>query len=111
MSGSSESIRYEKLIRDIKSNFDGYESYLYNDVSTYTTSSIGEFFDASWPKTGSGTYLDPFVPVSSSHADFLNWYGSVPGKTGQIYSASLYDTDNPNRLVNLLPEFVSDDFT
>ena len=34
---------------------------------------------------------------------------SVFGKTGQIYSASLYDTDNPNRLVNLLPEHIGDD--
>ena len=31
------------------------------------------------------------------------------GKTGQLYSASLYDTDNPNRLVNLIPEHIGDD--
>ena len=111
VSGSVESIKHEKIIRDIKSNFDGYESYLYNDVSTYVTSSLGEFFDSSWPKTGSGTYADPFVPVSSSHADFLSWYGSIPGRTGQLYSASIYDTDNPNRIANLLPEFVTEDIS
>ena len=108
-SGSGESLKYHNNIREIKNNFDGYENYLYNTVSTYTTSSMGEFFNASWPKTGSGTYNDPFVPVSSSHADFTSWYGSVFNKTGQLYSASLYDTENPNRLVNLIPSFISED--
>ena len=93
----------------IDSNFDGYESYLYNVSSSYISSSIGVFYDASVPKTGSGTFADPFVPVSSSNVQFTNWYGSVNTKLGQIYSASLYDTDNPNRLVNLLPDHVEED--
>ena len=96
-------------IRDIKNNFDGYERYLYSTKSTYVSSSIGVFPDASWPKTGSGTYEDPFKPVSSSDASFVNWYGSVSSETGQLYSASFYDIENRNRLVNLLPEHVSSD--
>ena len=108
-SGSVQSSIHRSEMRNIKSNFDGYESYLYNTVSTYLTSSMGEFNNASWPKTGSGTYLDPYVPVSSSHADFTSWYGSIPGKTGQLYSASLYDTENENRLVSLLPQHISED--
>ena len=109
VSGSVQSSIHRGEIRNIKNNFDGYESYLYNTVSTYLTSSMGEFDNASWPKTGSGTYADPYVPVSSSHADFTSWYGSVPGKTGQLYSASLYDTENENRLVSLLPQHISED--
>ena len=109
VSGSVESLKYDKIIRDVKNNFDGYENYLYNTVSTYKSSSMGEFFNASWPKTGSGTYADPYVPVSSSHADFTSWYGSISSKTGQIYSASLYDTENPNRIVNLLPQHINED--
>ena len=100
---------FDKQIRDVKSNFDGYENYLYHISSSYVTSSIGEFPDASWPKTGSGTYLDPFVPVSSSNVNFLNWYGSVFGEFGQIHSASMYDAQNNNRLKNLLPIFVKED--
>ena len=96
-------------IRDIKNNFDGYEKYLYNTKSTYVTSSLGEFNDASWPKNGSGTYEDPYKPVSSSHSDFTDWYGSISNKTGQLYSASFYDTNNGNRLVNLLPDHVKSD--
>ena len=70
---------------------------------------MGEFHDSSWPKNGTGTYEDPYKPVSSSHSDFTSWYGSVSSKTGQIYSASFYDTENGNRLVNLLPDHVRSD--
>ena len=108
-SGSDQLLIHHNNIRNIKNNFDGYENFLYNDVTTYVTSSMGEFFNSSWPKTGSGTYDDPFVPVSSSNSDFISWYGSIPSKTGQLFSASLYDTDNNNRLVNLLPQHVSED--
>ena len=101
--------RFDNLISGVKNNFDGYESYLYNVSSSYVTSSIGQFKDASWPKTGSGTYADPFVPVSSSNSSFTDWYGSVNSKTGQIYSASLYDTNNFNKLSNLLPQHIKDD--
>tara|TARA_R110002020_G_scaffold71722_1_gene185033 strand:- start:3010 stop:7542 length:4533 start_codon:yes stop_codon:yes gene_type:complete len=105
--GATDAVIYEDVIRDVKSNFDGYENYLYNTKSTYVSSSIGEFHDASWPKDGSGTYADPYKPVSSSNLDFTTWYGSNASKTGQIYSASFYDTDNPNRLVNLLPQHIT----
>ena len=105
----SDLLKSDNNIREVKNNFDGYENFLYNVSSSYTTSSLGERFNSSWPKTGSGTYAIPFEPVSSSHSDFTNWYGSLYNKTGQIYSASRYDIDNPNRLVNLLPVHVRED--
>ena len=100
---------HHNAIRNIKNNFDGYENYLYNTKSTYISSSMGIFPDASWPKTGDGTYEIPYKPVSSSSSDFTDWYGSISNKTGQIYSASFYDTENGNRLVNLLPDHVRSD--
>ena len=108
-SNEADILKFDNLIRDEKNSFDGYENYLYNISSSYVSSSMGEFQDASWPKTGSGTYADPFEPVSSSDASFTSWYGSVNNQSGQIYSASLYDTENPNRLVNLLPQYVRED--
>ncbi len=102
-------LNYDNNIREIKNNFDHYETYLYNVTSSYKSSSMGEFPNASWPKTGSGTYYDPYTPVSSSNSSFTNWYGSVVSTTGQIYSASLYDRNNPNRLVNLLPNHIRED--
>ena len=86
-----ELLDFDQKIREVKNNFDGYETYLYNVSSSYISSSMGEFVDASWPKTGSGTYAIPFEPVSSSNSNFTNWYGSVGRKTGHIYTASLYD--------------------
>jgi len=107
--GATEALAFEQKIQNEINNFDGYESYLYNVSSSYVSSSIGVFNNASVPKTGSGTYADPFVPVSSSNSQFTDWFGSVAGRTGQVHSASLYDIDNPNRLVNLLPQFVRED--
>ena len=99
----------DNKIRNVKNNFDSYENYLYSTKSSYVTSSIGEFNNASWPKAGSGSYEFPYTPITSSHAEFTNWYGSIGSKTGQLYSASLYDIDNANRLVNLLPTHVKED--
>jgi hypothetical protein len=100
---------FDNLIRNIKSNLDGYETYLYSVSSSYVSSSMGEFPNASWPKTGSGSYANPYEPLSSSNAQFVDWYGSLSSKTGQIYSASFYDQYNPNRLVNLLPDHIKSD--
>ena len=107
--GETDALNFQNKIREVKNNFDGYENYLYNTNSSYVTSSMGEFKDASWPKSGSGTYADPFVPISSSEANFLSWYGSNPSTTGQLYSASLYDKENPNKLTNLLPQHIAED--
>ena len=101
-----------RKIRDEKLNFTSYEKYLYSDVSTFVSGS--EFletvrYDASWPKTGSGTFSDPYTPITSSHADFSSWYGSVVSETGQAYSASVFDNDNENRLVNRLPNYLVQD--
>jgi hypothetical protein len=99
----------DNKIRNVKTNLDGYENYLYSTKSSYVTSSIGEFSNASWPKAGSGSYEFPYAPITSSHAEFTDWYGSISSKTGQLYSASLYDLNNENRLVTLLPTHVKED--
>ncbi len=108
--GQSDAITYDNNIREIKRNFDGYESYLYNISSSFVTSSAESRLDTSVPKTGAGTFADPYLPVNTTSSLFTNWYGSSASRTGQIYSASLYDKENPNRLVNLLPEHISADF-
>ena len=110
VAGSEKDLqRFDNLIRNTKNNFDRYETFLYNVSSSYVSSSMGIKYDSSWPKTGSGTYEDPYLPVSSSDSNFTNWYGSVNSTSGQIYSASLYDKENKNRLVNLLPQHIRED--
>ncbi len=101
-----------RQIRDVKLNFTPYEKYLYSTVSTVVSGSefLGtERYNASWPKTGSGTFSDPYTPITSSHADFTSWYGSVVNETGQAYSASVFDMDNENRLANRIPKYIVQD--
>ena len=76
---------------------------MYEQSSSYLSSSNGEFYDNAWPKTGgSGTYFDPYVlaPVSTSQAQ--TWL------TSQITSASLYDTNNFGSLDNNLPLYIQE---
>tara|TARA_Y100001963_G_scaffold131727_1_gene189444 strand:- start:3427 stop:9828 length:6402 start_codon:yes stop_codon:yes gene_type:complete len=94
----------ERSIADIKNNFDDFEKYLYFESSSYTTSSMGEYFDTSWPKSGgSGTLLDPYVLAHTTSSQYLTW------RTGNDSSASLYDRNNLDRLYNNLPLHIRDD--
>ena len=105
ISSSTSDIRSaERNIRQIKNGFDSFEKYMYFQSSSYTTSSLGEFHDTSWPKeSGTGTLLDPYVLAHSTSSQYLVW------KSGNEESASLYDRKNLDRLVNNLPLHVKDD--
>ena len=107
LSGISGSLTYEQTsslamkVRKIKNELTPFENYMYFQSSSYYTSSLGEFFDNSWPKSGgTGTALSPYIsyPVTASQA--ISWYDD------QIVSASLYDRNNLNRLVNNLPDHI-----
>ena len=105
ISGSLEDIKSaERNIFDIKNNFDPFEKYLYFESSSYETSSLGEFFDTSWPKTGgSGTLLDPYVLAHTTSSQYLSW------KAGNETSASDFDNTNLDRLFNNLPLHIRED--
>jgi hypothetical protein len=96
-STSSSIAILENKITNIIANFDAYENFLY-----YTTGS-----DWIWPKSNSTI---PYVLESTSSAVVTAWYGSANGinPTGVLGSASLYDVDNTDRLVNSLPMYVQD---
>ena len=87
-------------ITNIIENFDGYDNFLY-----YTSGS-----DYTWPKSNTSP---PYVLETTGSTSLINWYGqkitpnSAP--TGVLGSASLYDENNSDRLVNTLPSFVKDD--
>ena len=75
-------------INEIKRKFDGFEYFLYNDVS----SSLG------YPKD----ILNK--PLLSTNNLVVAWTNSL------IDSASFYDSENPNYLVNNIPEFIAEDY-
>lgn len=91
----------QQKVNNIVTNFDGYESYLY-----YQSES------AAWPKVNSAP---PYVLFSTTSSEALTWLGSENVNSiyygGQIYTASVYDNENPDNLVYSIPEFIAEDPT
>tara|TARA_B110000240_G_scaffold196990_1_gene250758 strand:+ start:5684 stop:14206 length:8523 start_codon:yes stop_codon:yes gene_type:complete len=85
-------------ITNLVSNFDGYESYLYYDSSSF-----------AYPKTGS-SYPYSLQPTGST--EVLTWMGSNVENSqyygGYRLSASLYDEDNQNWLYYTIPTFITE---
>jgi len=86
---SSSNDLWLSKINDIITNFDGYEYYLYFESSSTT-----------WPKSNS---VFPYINVLSTSAPGLTWL------SGQLSTASLYDEENSNYLVNTIPEYLRED--
>jgi len=96
----SEIVKNEELKNGIVNNFDHFEKYLFFESSSANTSSFGLEFDTSWPKENS---TKPHNPLSVSSSAVSTWYNN------NIISASNYDQNNPNRLINLIPEYIKRD--
>ena len=96
----SEIVKNEELKNGIVNNFDHFEKYLFFESSSANTSSFGLEFDTSWPKENSSK---PHNVLSVSSSAVATWYNN------NIISASNYDQDNPNRLINLIPEYIKRD--
>jgi hypothetical protein len=100
----TEVIKWETSTRKVINEFDDFENYMYFQSSTYITSSMGEFYANTFPKSsGDGTLTNPYKLYSVTSSAFITWYDS------SIAKARLYDRNNRNRLVNLLPEHINTD--
>jgi hypothetical protein len=99
--------KWDRKIREVKQGFTGYEKYLFENSTTFTSGSAiqdTERFNSAWPKTGgSGTYSSPYINAHTTASVATTWY------TAQIISASSYDTENRNSVNNLLPRFIDED--
>ena len=76
-------------INEIITGFSGYEYYLYYESGSY-----------SWPKTNS-TY--PYTNAGANSTTGLSFLST------QSISASLYDEENNNRLINAIPSYLRED--
>ena len=99
------------IVNNIINKFDEYEYYLYysNDAT-------------AWPKYEITTPVQLKVPysVTASAANnggvpaAVEWLGNANTTPGvglsMLFSASVYDAENPNYLVNTLPQYIKDDF-
>jgi hypothetical protein len=81
--------QYSASITNIIRQFDGYETYLYYESSSY-----------AWPKANSNK---PFVLLSTGSATVQTWYGALTG------SAETYDLNNYDNLEYAVPAFIKDD--
>ena len=78
--------RYSSSIETIISQFDGYESYLYFESSSYT-----------WPKTNS---TKPFSLLSTGSTNTKTWYNNLTG------SSQTYDLNNYDNLEYAIPAYI-----
>ena len=98
---SSVLLKKENLIQ----GFSGYEQFLYYDP----------YNPFSWPKIPPGGSLvgtEPQEVYPTTSPEALTWLGSEhytnPNYGGQLLSASVFDSQNPNRLFKLTPTFIGD---
>ena len=98
---SSVLLKKENLIQ----GFSGYEQFLYYDP----------YSPFSWPKIPPGGSLvgtEPQEVYPTTSPEALTWLGSEhytnPNYGGQLLSASVFDSQNPNRLFKLTPTFIGD---
>lgn len=87
-------------IDKIVEKFDTYEYYLYYQSSSY-----------AWPKSNS---TQPYQLYPASSSQVVNWLGSettLPSSTGLsiLYSSSLYDNENYDSLLSIVPRYLQDD--
>ena len=79
---------------------DAYERYLYYESASYETSSYGEFYPTTWPKSNS---TKPYINLSYSSSEASEWYA------GAISSASMYDLENTDALSKNIPSHITED--
>ena len=106
-SGATGSFYYTTNVVEAKTkkaaligSFDGYEKYLYYESSSYESSSYGEFYPTTWPKTNN---TSPYTNYSTTSSVVEDWFDGI------ISSASLYDQNNAKALYKLVPEHILED--
>ena len=82
---------WDNKINDIITNFDKYEYYLYFNSESY-----------AWPKTNTTA---PYINEPVGSAPAITWFAT------QSLSASLYDSENNDALINTIPTYLREDST
>jgi hypothetical protein len=86
---SSSNIIWQNKIDEIITNFDGYEYYLYYDSGS-----------KAWPKLNTAP---PYINVTTTSPTGISFLNT------QSTSASLYDDNNDNALINAIPSYIIED--
>jgi hypothetical protein len=89
LSAQQEIERLRAKKSSIIQGFDGFEGFLYTS-SSFTLNTSGS---ATWPYSGSNR-------LNSTNQTVISWYNNLVGL------ATLYDNENPNYLVNNIPQYI-----
>ena len=101
ITGSAETIgMWNGKKRRVINSFDPFEHYLYFESSSYVSSSVGEYYSASWPKENSSS---PYTLVHTTGSDASTWVSNW-----KTYAKS-FDNSNRDKLTNNLPEHITGD--
>jgi hypothetical protein len=101
--------RASSSINEIITTFDGFESYLYFNSSSLTSSIVeytletGSFLEyniASYPKSNS---TQPYTLYASSSVQVQNWYATASNV------AVAFDIDNKDILIDVIPSYIKED--
>lgn len=98
---SSSKAIVEDKVKVLINQFDGYEKFLYYESGS-----------KSWPKQNN---IKPYILYSTTSSVAIDWFGndidnlSNTNYGGQILSASVYDNNNQNNLLNLVPLYIRED--
>tara|TARA_A100001011_G_scaffold178425_1_gene187172 strand:+ start:4273 stop:8790 length:4518 start_codon:yes stop_codon:yes gene_type:complete len=103
-SSSTNRDKYRKLKNGVINSFDHFENYIYETSGSYVTSSIGEFYNVSFPKK-STKVSNQHIPMSISSSKATAWYSNW-----KSYGQG-FDTINQERIVKNLPAHVTEDST
>ena len=94
VSSQNEQRRVLGKMSEIKQNFDAFEKHLYTVSGSLQYPKSGT---SNIKLTDTGSILNP------TGSEAINWYNTI------YATASAYDRDNPQRLVNNLPAHIQDD--
>jgi len=101
ITGSEETIgEWNAKKRRVINSFDPLEHYMYFESSSYASSSVGEYYSASWPKSNSSS---PYTLVHTSGSAATTWFDTWRGY------AEDFDRNNRDRLANNIPLHVNTD--
>tara|TARA_R110002073_G_scaffold42145_2_gene118343 strand:+ start:10096 stop:14889 length:4794 start_codon:yes stop_codon:yes gene_type:complete len=104
--------KYTKLQASLIGTFDEFENHLYYESASGISTTYGDIWPITWPKT---SQVEPYELAKVKSLEVKDWYGSLDkGETayfgrGAIYSASLYDASNDDRLLRLIPSHIQED--
>ena len=100
-SSADNQLKYRRLKNNVINSFDHFEHYIYFESSSYTTSSLGERYDVTWPKTAYSN--NEYTLATTTSTAGTNWLNNW-----STYSKE-FDTINKERFISNLPVHITTD--